>query len=220
MSTRSPWAREYARRPDEYILGTAPSTFARRLCPLLVPGARVLELGCGEGRDSVFFAGRGCLVTAVDVSLAGLRKGERLARRAGVDVRWVHGDVARYLPAGQFDFVYSCGAIHYVPRGLRPGLLTRMKAATSPTGLHAHLVFIDRTVYVEKDERIDYFTTGELSSLYGDWQIAWDGLGTIPCDQDGRPHRHGVEELIARCPDVREEGVAPRWLRGVSERLA
>src|SRR4029079_4014067 len=102
MSTRSPWAREYARRPDEYILGTAPSRFARRLGPLLGPGARVLQLRCGqgtrqrvlavgwgEGRDSVFFARRGCLVTAVDVSLAGLRKGERLARRAGVEVRWV-----------------------------------------------------------------------------------------------------------------------------------
>lgn len=204
-ATRSPWAREYARRPDEYVLGTAPSAFAWTLRPLLVPGARVLELGCGEGRDSVFFARSGCDVTAVDVSAAGLRKAERLARLAGVTVRWVHDDAARYVPGGQFDVVYSCGAIHYVPRRLRAGLLARVKAATSPTGLHAHLVFTDRAVYVEMNERVDYFTAGELGRVYRDWPISWSRRGTIACDQDGRPHLHGVEELIARRPDTRQE---------------
>ena len=198
MATRSPWALEYARRPDEYVLGTSPSPFARMLRSVLAPGARVLELGCGEGRDSVFFATCGCDVTAVDVSAAGLRKAERLAQSAGVEVRWVHGDAARYVPTGQFDFVYSCGAIHYVPRRLRAGLLARLKAATSGIGVHAHLVFTDRSVYVEKNERIDYFTAGELRRDYADWLVWWNGWGTIACAQDGRPHRHGVEELVAR----------------------
>lgn len=201
MTTRSPWALEYARRPREYVLGTAPSPFARMLRSMLAPGARVLELGCGEGRDSVFFASCGCDVTAVDVSAAGLRKAERLARDAGVDVRWVHGDAARYGPRGEFDFVYSCGAIHYVPRQHRAGLLERLKTATSPAGVHAHLVFTNRAVYVERNERIDYFLAGELGGDYADWLIWWNGRGTISCDQDGRPHRHGVEELVARRPE-------------------
>ena len=198
MTTRSPWALEFARRPDEYILGTAPSRFARMLRPLLAPGARVLELGCGEGRDSVFFASSGCDVTAVDISSAGLRKAERLARVVGVEVRWVRGDAARYQPSERFDFVYSCGAIHYVPRRLRARLLARVKAATNPRGIHAHLVFADRTVYVEGNERIDYFTAGELGRVYADWRICWNRRGTITCDRDGRRHRHGVQELIAR----------------------
>lgn len=197
MTTRSPWALEYARRPHEYVLGTAPSSFARMLRSLLVPGARVLELGCGEGRDSVFFAGCGCDVTAVDVSAAGLRKAERLARHAGVEVCWVRADIARYRPRQQFDFVYSCGAIHYVPRRLRAGLLARVKAATSPVGIHAHLVFTDRAVYVEQDERIDYFAASELGRCYAGWRIWWNGRGTIACDRDGQPHRHGVQELVA-----------------------
>jgi tellurite methyltransferase len=198
VATRSPWALEYARRPNEYVFGTSPSPFARMLRSMLVRGARVLELGCGEGRDSVFFASCGCDVTAVDVSAAGLRKAERLARSAGVGVRWVQGDAARYVPTGQFDFVYSCGAIHYVPRRLRAGLLARLKAATSPVGVHAHLVFTDRRVYVERNERIDYFTDRELERCYADWLVLWNGRGTIACAQDGRPHLHGVEELVAR----------------------
>jgi tellurite methyltransferase len=197
MTTWSPWAVEYARRPGEYVLGTAPSVFARRVGKLLVPGARVLELGCGEGRDCVFFAGCGYDVTGVDVSAAGLRKGAHLARRAGVEVRWVHADAARYLPATEFDCVYSCGAIHYVPRRKRARLLARMKSATSASGVHAHLVFTDRAIYVERRERIDYFVAGELRASYEDWAIASNSRGTIACNQDGRPHRHGIEELIA-----------------------
>ena len=52
---RSPWAREYARAPKTYIWGTEASLLARQVSALLPPGARVLDVGCGEGRDSVFF---------------------------------------------------------------------------------------------------------------------------------------------------------------------
>ncbi len=153
--TRSPWAREYVRKPNEYIWGLAPSQFAREVRALLPPGARVLELGCGEGRDSVYFASCGCDVTGVDVSAAGLHKAERLARAHGVKVRWLRGDAAHDVPAGPFDLVYSCGAIHYIPRRPRARLFPRLKALTRPGGCHAHVVFTDRAVYVEKGERTD-----------------------------------------------------------------
>ena len=52
--TRSPWAGEYARTPNEYIWGLAPSDFARAVCALLPPGARQAETSavrCGKRRD-------------------------------------------------------------------------------------------------------------------------------------------------------------------------
>src|SRR5262249_61750076 len=80
-----------------------------------------------------------------------------------------------------------------------------------------HLVFTDREVYVERNERIDYFGAGELGRSYADWRIWWSGHGTITCDQDGRAHRHGVEELVARPP---ERGAAnPARLLSAREEL-
>ena len=195
---RSPWAREYARTPNDYIWGTAPSSFAIEVIALLPRGARVLELGCGEGRDSVFFAAHGCDVTGVDISRAGLRKAERLARERGVEVHWVHGDAARVAGRGPFDLVYSCGSIHYVPRRERARLFTRLKALTRPGGHHAHIVFTDRAVYVEKGEVIDYFVLGELSHAYHDWLVTQCEEKMIPCAQDGTRHFHSVEQFIAR----------------------
>lgn len=196
--THSPWAREYERTPHEYVLGTQPSEFASSIRELLSPGARVLEVGCGEGRDSVFFATRGCDVTSLDVSAAGLRKAERLASAHGVRVRWVCGDAASDIPDGPFDFIYSCGALHYVPRDRRPGLFDRLAAVTRPGGHHAHVVFTDRRVHVEMREQIDYFTIGELRRVYAGWAVLECESGLITCAQDGTRHRHSVDRLVAR----------------------
>ena len=197
---RSPWGVEYQTTPDRYVFGTAPSAFAREAGDLLAPGARVLELGCGEGRDSVYFAARGFDVTAIELSRAGLRKGERLARHRRVTVRWVCADAADLPVAGRFDLVYSCGSVHYVPRAARPRLFARARAMTHPGGYHAHIVFTDALVYVEKHEVIDYFTAGELRDLYPGWDVRRCADTAIDCAQDGVAHRHSVQEFIARSP--------------------
>jgi tellurite methyltransferase len=202
---RSPWGREYARRPDEYVWGREPSAFALRVKGFLRPGARVLDLGCGEGRDSVFFASLGCDVTGVDVSAAGLEKAERLALERGAHVCWVLGDAGRCALGAAFDLVYSCGAVHYVARPRRARLFARLKAATKPGGVHAHVVFTDRLIYVEKGERLDYFARGELGRHYADWRGVWREETTIMCAQDGTRHRHSVEELVARAPGGGED---------------
>lgn len=193
---RSPWAQEYQRRP-EYVWGTEPTTFARRLADML-PGGRVLDLGCGEGRDAVFFAARGFRVTGVDVSAAGIGKARRLARAAGVRVRWVVADMGRYLPRGPYDLVFSCGAVHYLPRPVRDRIFPRWQAVTRPGGLHGHIVFTDREVYVEKGEIVEYFRPGEIRNYYGDWEVLEYEESAIACAQDGTPHRHSVARLIAR----------------------
>ncbi len=100
IRTWSPWAREYARDPERYVFGTAPSDWAREIARFVRPGDAVLDLGCGEGRDSVFFAELGAIVTGVDPAAGGLDKARRLARRRRVRVRWIEGGMTEALPGG------------------------------------------------------------------------------------------------------------------------
>jgi tellurite methyltransferase len=200
MRMRNPWAREYGRTPDHYIWGKAPSTFAKELVELIPEGGRVLDLGCGEGRDSVYFASQGFEVTALDLSSDGLKKGQRLADERKVNVRWLCCSMLDVPVAGRFDLVYSCGAIHHVPKEARHRLFRRIKVLTRPGGVHAHVVFTDARVYREKGEEIDYFSRGDLGRLYGDWSILSDEGGHIPCTQDGTRHSHSIERIIASRP--------------------
>jgi tellurite methyltransferase len=198
----SPWAREYARDPQRYVFGTVPSDWARAIARLVRPGDAVLDLGCGEGRDSVFFAELGARVTGVDLAADGLDKARRLARRRGVRIRWIEGGMTDALPAGPFDLIFSCGTIHYVTGAERRPLFRRLAALTRPGGYQAHVVFTDRLVHEEKGELVDYFTAGELREAFVEWQVLRHGERVISCAQDGSVHGHSVDELVAARPVV------------------
>lgn len=76
------------------------------------PGARAaLDLGCGEGADSLWLAGLGWQVVAVDWAGVALERARRAADAAAADVRFVEGDItdaaalAGLSDTGRFDLV-------------------------------------------------------------------------------------------------------------------
>jgi SAM-dependent methyltransferase len=66
------------------------------------PGAAVLDVACGHGRHAIELARRGYEVTGVDLSVDLLDIARAEAAAAGVEVRWVEGDMRDALP-GSFD---------------------------------------------------------------------------------------------------------------------
>lgn len=75
----------------------------------LGPQTDLLELGSGQGRDTVFFAKLGCRVTTLDYSQAGNDAVQALAAQEGCCVRTLLHDVREPLPLedGSFDLCYS-----------------------------------------------------------------------------------------------------------------
>jgi SAM-dependent methyltransferase len=69
----------------------------------LWPGARVLDLCCGQGRHAVPLARAGYKVIGLDRSLYLLGQAQQAAARAEVDVQWVHGDMRQLPWREQFD---------------------------------------------------------------------------------------------------------------------
>ncbi len=74
-----------------------------------LPPGRALDLGCGEGGDSVHLARLGWQVTAIDVSPTALARTRELAAAAGVSSRVTteQHDLASSFPAGRFDLVVA-----------------------------------------------------------------------------------------------------------------
>jgi tellurite methyltransferase len=73
----------------------------------LVPGKRALDIACGEGRNSIFLAQQGFLVTGLDISDVGLGKAARRAEEAGVLVYFQQVDLDEYLFTEQFDLIIN-----------------------------------------------------------------------------------------------------------------
>jgi SAM-dependent methyltransferase len=101
---RVQWDDRYGSQEERLWSGRPNGALVAEVADL--PPGRVLDVGCGEGADAVWLAGRGWDVTALEVSGVALRRAARHGRDAGVGVRWVHaGLVEAALPPASFDLV-------------------------------------------------------------------------------------------------------------------
>lgn len=108
---RELWERSYA--DDGAFFGQEESLPARWAAEAFRRdgAARILELGCGQGRDTLFFASRGYFMTAADYSAEALKtlSEEAAARGTASRIRTAGTDVRKVLPFedGSFDGCYS-----------------------------------------------------------------------------------------------------------------
>lgn len=123
----------YTTRAEEWA-AAAPWEWNKWLDPFLdrlPPGARILELGCGDGRDAARMIERGF---AVDASDGSARMAELAGRRLGYDVPVMRFDE---LDAdGVYDAAYASASLLHVPLADLTAILTRIHRALKPGGRH------------------------------------------------------------------------------------
>lgn len=125
------WDDRYA--PEGYLYGTEPNDFLVEQAAEL-PGGRALCLADGEGRNSVFLAGLGFEVTAVDISARGSEKTRKLAEARGVEVEVITADLADYdLGTDRWDLIASIFA--HLPVPVRRDLHLRLPRSLKPGGV-------------------------------------------------------------------------------------
>jgi SAM-dependent methyltransferase len=107
--------------PWEHIAGLTDVTeqvsalFEREEQGRQPPYGRALDLGCGSGIWSVELARRGWQVTGVDLVAKALRRARERARKTGVEVRLVEGDVTRLgttVVGTGYSFLLDFGLFH------------------------------------------------------------------------------------------------------------
>jgi len=126
------WENRYSERGQTWS-GRPNAALVREVSDVQ-PG-RALDLGCGEGGDAIWLAGRGWSVSAVDISPSALALGARNAKAAGVAARitWIAADLASWQPDGTFDLV-SAQFLHSPVELPRGDILRRAASAVAPGG--------------------------------------------------------------------------------------
>lgn len=127
---RAGWDARYG--TTELVWTAEPNEFLVTEVGELAPGV-ALDLGAGEGRNSVWLAQCGWQVTAVDFSQVGLAKAAQLAGSADVTLETVCADVADYVPPSRgFDLVVLLYL--HLPASARAEVHRRAAEAVSASG--------------------------------------------------------------------------------------
>ncbi len=154
-------------------LASRPDNVSRHLHSFLErlePGARILELGCGAGRDAGAMIAAGFHVDPTDgVAEIAAIAAERLHR----DVRVMRFDE---LDADEtYDAVWANASLHHVLRDQLPSVLQSVFRALKPGGIHfANFKRGTSDTRDAKDRHYSHLTLQSLRELYAssaDWEV-------------------------------------------------
>lgn len=169
-----------------------------------MPPGRALDLGAGEGSDSIRLAMLRYSVDAVEISRVAAAKISRFAAEADVSslVRVAVADVETYVPVGQYDVVICNGVLHYIEDKTR--VISEMQKATRKGGLNVISLWSTYTGVPECHNSVPVFCDDEngiVVKLYNSWHkelLYFERDKAEGAHSDLPPHRHSHIKIIAR----------------------
>lgn len=191
-----------------------PSPFAQYVGTLVEPGKHLVELGCGNGRDAVYFASQGLRVTALDTSREAI---SQLNSRNVPNAEFVCGDFVNsplHQPSS-YDYAYSRFTLHAVNRNQEQVLLSNLFRGLRPNGrlfievrgvndpLFGKGRQVDRNAFFYDNHYRRFLVLDELVESLEQWgfrvEYAQERTGFAPYGNDDPP--------VIRIVAIKPEGV-------------
>ena len=120
----------HADRYSEITRNADMSDIYKRFEENLKPGCRILDLGCGSGRDSKYFLDKGYKFVSLDASEAMCRKTQELTGKAAVHMR-----IEDMNYENEFDAVWACASLLHVAKSDMHKILEKAMKALKVGGV-------------------------------------------------------------------------------------
>lgn len=159
--------------------------------------ANILDLGAGEGRNSVFLAKLGFMVTAVDINKTALDKIRKASDGNDLDIQCELIDIAGYDISEEYDAVISTAALYFIAASDLTKVIRNIQTHTKNNGINLLTLFSTDDPGVSETPYYYFFSENELREYYKDWHI--ELLEHYQKHEThGAPHDHDFLALIAR----------------------
>ena len=207
-------------RQTSAVFGNRPDPILERFVGLIDRSRPVVDIGCGQGRNSLFLARRGLEVHALDPSIEAVRTVDAAAESDDLPITTIHGGFEDLGPiSGGFGAILVFGLIPDLRREQVMSLTKVINELLAASGLLMITAFgtwdpayaQHRGKWDEADENsfcsVDgavrtYLEPGELPRLFSEMSVVhtWEGLGPEHRHGDGPIERHGRTEAVLRKP--------------------
>lgn len=180
------WEDAYEKGIPHWAVDMSPSLFAQEFVDKLREEgyATVLEIGCGNGRDSILFARAGLVATAIDVAPGAVELAKSNAAEAGVqiDIRLANAESLPFTDKS-FDAIFSLSVLHStnVERSLSEAVRVLRPGGLMFLYLYSDTGYISgkRDEYLNLDGFISLlrFNNIKLLDLYCEQEDEYDEFG-------------------------------------------
>lgn len=137
----------------------------------ITPG-KVLDLGCGNGRNSLYLANKGFDVTAWDKNPNSLSNLQRIREAEGLNNLHIDSvDLNNLTFDGEYDFILSTVVMMFLEAKTIPGLIANMQRCTKPGGHNLIVAAMDTADYPCNVGFPFAFKEGELRNYYAGWEL-------------------------------------------------
>ena len=169
-----------------------------------VPPGKTLDLGCGNGRNSLYLAANGYSVTAWDknpMSIANIERIKAVEGLTNLEIATV--DLNALSFEGEYDFILSTVVMMFLEPQTIPGLIANMQRTTVPGGYNLIVAAMDTDDFPCTVGFPFAFKTGELAEYYTGWEVVKynEDVGELHrTDANGNRIKLRFATLLARKP--------------------
>lgn len=170
----------------------------------LVPPGKTLDLGCGNGRNSLYLAANGYSVTAWDKNPMSIANIERIKEAEGLEnLEIATVDLNALTFEGEYDFILSTVVLMFLEAQTIPGLIANMQRTTVPGGYNLIVAAMDTEDFPCTVGFPFAFKAGELAEYYSGWEVVKynEDVGELHrTDANGNRIKLRFATLLARKP--------------------
>lgn len=115
------WENEYLNK-EKSTFGN-PSKEVEDIVPFLNKGARILDVGCGDGRHAIYLSGLGFEVDAFDISKNAIEKLDYLKEHKNLNISTYVCDALDFDFKYKYDLIIIHGVLQFIERKKQPKIL-------------------------------------------------------------------------------------------------
>jgi 2-polyprenyl-3-methyl-5-hydroxy-6-metoxy-1,4-benzoquinol methylase len=169
-----------------------------------VKGGRVLDLGCAQGKESLFLCDKGFNVVAVDSSSVAIEQLKTKVKKDKLEnIEAIESDVVDFkIEKDKYDLIICFNVLYFLKRAQALKVIKDIQDGLRMDGIVAMSLFTVQDPFYNKEKKERFYVeTDQIKRLFSKFEILDYFDGTISDSGHAslpEPHSHGVVKLIAK----------------------